>query len=128
VAIFVAAVSGFAAFLYVLSFRPGLLGPNVEVARQLFGAALLVPAFRSLTEFHIELCFAYRRFGTELMIAILLVVIKAVALVALVTGSSDPSVWGLWLNAIGAGLYLSSATAVYLTLHSMQRQQEFMAP
>lgn len=120
--VFATGVAGFAVFLFVLSFKPGLLGPNVEVARQLFGVALLVPALRSLVEYHSDLYFAYHKLGTEFLVATVLVALKGAALAILVSHYADPAMWGWWLNAIAAGIYLCSAAAVYRTLGTMRRK------
>jgi O-antigen/teichoic acid export membrane protein len=111
--IFAGTVVAYAVFLGILSLKPNLLGANVEVARQLFAMALLVPAFRSMMELHSELYFAYRKLGTQAIATLALVVLKALMIAAMVTVSADPGTWGYSLNWIFAGLYVLSALVVY---------------
>lgn len=125
--IFSTTVALYGVFLLGLSVQPGLLGHNIEVARQLFGVALLAPAFRALTEFHSELYFAHGKFGTEAGAAVALVLLKASALAWVVSAFPEPTTWGLWLNAIFAGLYAVSAVVVYSAITKSPRLQDASA-
>jgi O-antigen/teichoic acid export membrane protein len=115
-AIAVVSFVAYAAFLQVMSWYPGLLGNNIETARQLFGAMLLVPVFRNLIDLHAELYFAYGAFVGRALMVVVLVLLKAGALVAMVLSTAGMAQWGLWLNAIFAGLWLVSALGVYTTV------------
>jgi O-antigen/teichoic acid export membrane protein len=104
---------GFAGLAALLWRWPGLLGPNVAVAAQLFLLMLLVPAFRNLMEFHGELFFVYGRMGARALVALVLISLNAVALILLLSATADITMIGLMLNLVYGGLYLLSALALY---------------
>lgn len=111
--IFALSFTTFAAFLALLTLRPGLLGANVTTAYALFGTLILVPAFRNLIEFHNELYFAYERLRPRAIMSVTLIALKSAALVMLASWIADIRDWGPWLNLMFAALYLVSALGVY---------------
>jgi O-antigen/teichoic acid export membrane protein len=115
--ILVVSTAAYGAFLVLIHLWPRLLGANVESALPLFSAMLLVPAFKNLLDFHAELYFAYGAFVRRAGMVALLVALKSAAIAAM-AGGTALAAWGLWLDAIFAGLYAVSAIGAYRMLAS----------
>ena len=105
--------AGLATLLVALAIWPDLLGHNVQVATQLFGVLLAVPAFKNLLEYHSELFFVYQHMTIRAVLATVLVGLKAAALALLLIHFDNIVDWGVWLNAVYFGLYVFSAASVY---------------
>jgi len=111
--IFAVTFASYLVFLGVLSVKPNLLGSNVEIARQLFSVALLVPALKSMMEFHSELYFAYGKLATQAAAAIGLVSLKTALIAGVLLMTHDVPAFGFWLNWVFAIIYVLSALIVY---------------
>lgn len=113
--VIIAAVStsGLLALIALLSIWPNILGANVSAAYGMLTIVLVVPAVRNLLEFHSELLFGFGNLGLRAAITGTLVLIKALAVAALITLWPAPEAWTLGLNAASALIYGLSFLAVY---------------
>jgi O-antigen/teichoic acid export membrane protein len=109
-------VSGLAAIVVLLWLFPQALGRNIGQAGALLALMLAVPAFRNLIEYHAELLYAHERVMTRIALLAGLAALKAALLWWLLSAVTDPDIWGLWLNAVFAVLYLVSAWVTYRRL------------
>jgi O-antigen/teichoic acid export membrane protein len=126
--VFTVTLLSYAIFIALLGLKPSLLGTNVEVARELFAVAVLVPAFRAMMELHSELYFAYRELGLQAVATLGLVVLKAVLIAGAVGIASEPMALGFSLNWIFAAIYLISAGTVYRAIAQSERIKSARRP
>jgi len=111
--IFAVTFAAYAVFLGALSLKPNLLGSNVAIAHQLFSVALLVPAVKSMMEFHSELYFAYGKLATQAAASVGLVSLKTAMIAGVLIMTQDVATFGFWLNWVFAVVYMLSALVVY---------------
>lgn len=114
--IFIVSTSALLFLAVVLHFFPNILGRNVAEAAPLVGAALLVPAFRNLVEYHAELLFARGQTLIRALNLALLAGLKAGLLSLLLLEVSDTETLILSLNGMFALIYLASAAVTYACL------------
>ncbi|WP_244639373.1 lipopolysaccharide biosynthesis protein [Aureimonas endophytica] len=121
-AIAAVSVGGLAAIALLLAIAPNALGRNVADAAPLVGAALLVPAFRNIVEYHSELLYARGLTAIRAVILALVGALKA-ALLTLVLGGADAAAtgWIVELNGLFLALWLASGTATYLAFDGRLR-------
>lgn len=116
VGVFVISTLGIAAFAVLLHVLPNALGRNVASAAGLVGAALLVPGFRNLVEYHAELLFARGQTFVRALNLLLLTGAKLVLLAGLLGSVGEEWTLVMWLNALFCALYLVSALLTYTAL------------
>ncbi len=97
----------------VLRIYPNALGSNVAEAAPLVILALLVPGFRNLIEYHAELLYARGQTFVRTLNLTLLAGVKALILTQLLISAMETDGLVFWLNAVFAGLYLTSALLTY---------------
>lgn len=122
VVIAVLTTTGFGLLIGVLALWPHLLGSNVAEATPFFAMMLLVPAFKSLIEFHGELFYVSQRMTPRAILAMVLVALNTGVLALLTRAELPLGTFGLWLNVLYAALYLLSALSVYRTLTQWSRR------
>lgn len=107
----VAAVASalFGGFLFVLWLRPGLLGANIAAAFPFLAGLFLVPALKTLVDYHRELFFAANRLSWFAGIAALLAAVKMPVLAAMALNAPSVQAWVLPLSLLFVVLYLISA-------------------
>jgi O-antigen/teichoic acid export membrane protein len=110
-------VAGLAAIGILLWIEPSALGRNVAGAAPLVAAALLVPAFRNIVEYHSEILYARGRTASRALILALVGLLKA-GLLVVILGHADAAstAWIVGLNGLFLVLWLASASATYFTL------------
>lgn len=97
----------------ILQIYPNALGSNVEQAAPLVMLALLVPGFRNLIEYQAELLYARGQTFVRSLNLALLAGVKGIGLVQLLLSNMDTADLVFWLNAVFAGLYLTSTLLTY---------------
>ena len=109
-------VGGLLAVIVALQLFPGLLGRNVAEAAHLFLPLLLVPAFRNLVEYHVELLYARERTGSRIALLCAVTGLKAALLSWVVLSVPAGDAWAPWLNLVFGAVYILSATVTYRLL------------
>jgi O-antigen/teichoic acid export membrane protein len=106
----VVATGLFGGFILLVGIRPGLLGANIASAYPFLAGLFLIPAMKTLVDYHRELFFSANRLAWFAGIAAVLAVLKMPALALIVAGGRPLEGWIVPLNLLFVGLYAVSAT------------------
>lgn len=103
----------FGGFLALLWLRPGMLGANIGQAFPFLAGLFLVPALKTLVDYHREVFFAANRLGWFAGIAALLAAVKMPVLAAMALNAPAVEAWPLPLTLLFLALYLISAALTW---------------
>ena len=95
----------FGGFVLIAGIYPAVLGPNIAGAYPFLAGLFLVPAMKTLVDYHRELFFSANRLAWCAGLSALLAVIKMGALAAIVAGGRPLESWALPLNLVFVALY-----------------------
>ena len=106
----------FGGFVLIAGIYPAVLGPNIAGAYPFLAGLFLVPAMKTLVDYHRELFFSANRLAWCAGLSALLAVIKMGALAAIVAGGRPLESWALPLNLVFVALYAVSAALTWRLL------------
>lgn len=99
--------------LVVLSFKPGLLGENVEAGFAFFSLLPVVFATKILPEYHKTLLYGARRLHKAVWVAFSITVTKMFAIYLIAISMPFPQDWAWALNLLFLALYIQSLLATW---------------
>ena len=103
----------FGGFLVVLSFAPSMLGANVGRAFPFLAGLIVIPAMKTLVDYHRELFFSANRLAWFAGISAVLAAIKMPALVLIVANGRALESWLLPLTLLFVTLYAVSSALTW---------------